>query len=90
MATLLGSEVFQARSKYLARALDGWQTDGFDSVAREYLGRLSREQQTAHVIADNGDLITRQIGTNMTDRHDLRKDLLSPSWLDAKLGGPRL
>ena len=83
-------QLTESFARHLMRALDGWQTDGFDSVAREYLGRLSREQQTAHVIADNGDLITRQIGTNMTDRHDLRKDLLSPSWLDAKLGGPRL
>jgi hypothetical protein len=70
--------------------LEAWQTDGFDSIAREFLGRLSRERQTAHMIGDNGDLMTRRIGTNMTDRHDLRKGLLSPSWLDPNLGGPRL
>ncbi|WP_347379598.1 biotin/lipoate--protein ligase family protein [Bradyrhizobium sp. STM 3843] len=77
-------------ARHLMRALDGWQTDGFDSIAREYLARLSRKPQTAHVIGDNGDLITHRTGTNMTDRRDLRKELLSPSWLDPKLGGPRL
>jgi len=70
--------------------LDAWQTDGFDGIAGEFLSRLSRERQTKHAIADNGDLMTPRIGTNMNDRYDLRKGLLSPSWLDLKLGGPRL
>lgn len=83
-------QVTESFARHLMRALDGWQTDGFDSIACEFLSRLLRQRQTTHVIADNGDLVARRIGTDMTDRHDLRKGLLSPSWLDAKLGGPRL
>jgi biotin-(acetyl-CoA carboxylase) ligase len=83
-------QVTESFVRHLMRALDAWQADGFDGIAREFLSRLSREQQTTHVIADNGDLMTRRIETNKTDRHDLKKGLLSPSWLDSKLGGPRL
>jgi biotin-(acetyl-CoA carboxylase) ligase len=83
-------QVTESFARHLMRALDVWQTDGFDRVAREFLSRLSREGQATHAIADNGDLVTRRIGTNMTERHDLRKGLLSPSWLDPKFGGPRL
>ncbi|MES5481869.1 biotin/lipoate--protein ligase family protein [Bradyrhizobium sp. INPA03-11B] len=83
-------QVTESFARHLMRALDGWQTDGFDGIAREFLGRLSREPQVAHAIADNGDLITRRIGSEVTVRQDLRKGLLSPSWLDPNLGGPRL
>lgn len=83
-------QVTESFARHLMRVLDGWQTDGFDGIAREFASRLSRERKTSHVIADNGDLITRRVGANMADRHDLRRGLLSPSWLDRKLGGPRL
>ena len=83
-------QVTESFARHLMRVLDAWQTDGFDGIAREFLSRLSRERQTKHAIADNGDLMTPRIGTNMNDRYDLRKGLLSPSWLDLKLGGPRL
>ena len=83
-------QVTESFVRHLMRALDAWQADGFDGIAREFLSRLSRERQTTHVIADNGDLMTRRIGTSKTDRHDLMKGLLSPSWFDPKLGGPRL
>jgi biotin-(acetyl-CoA carboxylase) ligase len=83
-------QVTESFARHLMRALNGWQTDGFDGVARDFLSRLTRERQTMDALADNGDLMTCRIGTNKTDRHDLRKALLSPSWLDPKLGGPRL
>jgi biotin-(acetyl-CoA carboxylase) ligase len=83
-------QVTEGFVRHLMCALDAWQADGFDVIAREFLSRLSRERQTTHVLADNGDLIARRIGTNKTVRHDLKKGLLSPSWLDSKLGGPRL
>ena len=83
-------QVTESFARHLMRVLDGWQTDGFDGIAREFASRLSRERKTSHVIADNGDLMTRRVGANMADRHDLRRGLLSPSWLDRKLGGPRL
>ena len=83
-------EVTESFARHLMRALDAWQTDGFDGIAREYLSRLSRERQSEHAIAENGDLLVRRIGTARTDRRDLREALACPSWLDPKLGGPRL
>lgn len=83
-------QVTESFARYLMRALDAWQTDGFDGIAREFLDRLPRERLTTHVIADNGDLLTHRIGTKRTNLLDLRKGLRSPSWLDPKLGEPHL
>jgi biotin-(acetyl-CoA carboxylase) ligase len=83
-------QVTESFARHLMRALDAWQTDGFDGIAREFLSRLVGERNTSHVIVDNGDLLVRRIGTNRTNRRDLRKGLLLPSWLDPKLGGQRL
>lgn len=83
-------QVTESFARHLLRNLDAWQTDGFHGIAREFLSRLSGEQQITRAIADNGDLVTSRIGTNAADRHELRKSLLSPSWLDPELGGPRL
>ena len=83
-------QVMEGFARHLMRALDAWQADGFDRVAGEFLGRLARERNTSRVIAANGDLLVRRIGTDRTDRRGLRNGLLSPSWLDPKLGGPRL
>jgi biotin-(acetyl-CoA carboxylase) ligase len=99
LATALDQEGFgeagavqltESFARHLMRALDGWQTDGFDGIAREFIGRLSREGRTMHAIADTGDLLERRTKTSRTDRRDLREALASSSWLDPKLGGPRL
>jgi hypothetical protein len=83
-------QVTESFARHLMRALDAWQIDGFDDIAREFLGRLSLERQTKHAIDDNGDLLIRRIGRDKSERHDLRKALCVPSWLDPKFGGPRL
>lgn len=83
-------QVTESFARHLMRTTDAWQIDGFDSVAREYLSRLSRERRIARQIDVNGDLLVRQIGTRKTLRHDLAKALAMPSWFDPKLGGPRL
>lgn len=83
-------QLTESFARHLMRTLDGWQIDGFDGTARDYLGRLTRARQTTHSIADNGDLLVRRIGTSRTDRRDLKGALASPSWLDPELGGPRL
>jgi biotin-(acetyl-CoA carboxylase) ligase len=83
-------QLTESFARHLMRALDAWQTDGFDGIAREYLTRLVPEPNTSRVIAENGDLLVRRIGTDSTDLCDLRMGLLSPSWLDPRLGGPRL
>jgi len=83
-------QVTEAFARHLMLITDICQVDGFDGVAREFLLRLARHRQTSHVIDDNGDLLVHHIGTDRKDRRPLRKGLLSPSWLDPKLGGPRL
>jgi Biotin/lipoate A/B protein ligase family len=83
-------QITESFARHLMLTTDAWQVDGFDAVAREFLPPLARERMTSHLIDDNGDLLVRRIETNRTDRRDLRKALLSPSWLDPKFGGPRL
>jgi hypothetical protein len=83
-------QIMESFARHLMRATETLQVDGFKAVAREFQTRLVRERQTSRVIADNGDLLVRRIGTDRTERHDLREALASPSWLDPKLGGPRL
>lgn len=83
-------QLTESFARHLMRVLDAWQTDGFDGIAREYVTRLVREPNTSRMIADDGDLLVCRIGIGSTDRRDLRKSLLLPSWLDPKLGGPRL
>ncbi|WP_407174992.1 biotin/lipoate--protein ligase family protein [Bradyrhizobium sp. STM 3562] len=83
-------QVTQGFARHLMRVLDAWQVDGFDGIARDFLSRLERERQSSRAIDGNGDLLVRRIEAETTDRHDLRKALAAPSWLDAKLGGPRL
>lgn len=83
-------EVTESFARHLMLATDAWQTEGFDSVAREYLSRLAREAHIARRIDDNGDLLIRQIGGGDVRRHDLKKALAVPCWLDPKLGGPCL
>jgi biotin-(acetyl-CoA carboxylase) ligase len=83
-------QITESFARHLMLATDTWQVDGFSAVAREFQSRLASERQTSRVIDDNGDLLVHWIGTDRTDRRDLKKGLLSTSWLDPKLGGPRL
>lgn len=83
-------QVTESFARHLMATIDAWQADGFDGVAREFLGRLSRERQTSRRIDDNGDLLLRRIGTDKVERLDLMQALAAPSWFDSKLGGPRL
>ncbi|WP_346731716.1 biotin/lipoate--protein ligase family protein [Bradyrhizobium sp. 145] len=82
-------QMTESFARHLMRAIDSWQVDGFDSVAREYLSRIPRERQTVRRIDDCGDLLTRRIGSDKTERADLVNALASPSWLDPTLGGPK-
>ena len=82
--------VTEGFARHLMRVIDSWQVDGFESVATDYLGRLSRERQMLQSIDGNGDFFTRRIGTELSERHDLVQALSVPGWFDSKLGGPRL
>jgi Biotin/lipoate A/B protein ligase family len=83
-------QVTESFARHLMRVIDRWQVDGFDGVARDYLSRVSRERRTVLRIDDCGDLLTRRVGTDRVERGELVKALATPSWLDPKLGGPRL
>ncbi|WFU44354.1 biotin/lipoate--protein ligase family protein [Bradyrhizobium sp. CB82] len=84
------AQVTESFARHLMRAIDSWQVDGFDGIARDYLSRLARERETILRIDDCGDLLTRRINTDRAGRSELAKALATPSWLDPKLGGPRL
>jgi biotin-(acetyl-CoA carboxylase) ligase len=84
------AQVTESFARHLMLAIDGWQSDGFGGIAREYLGRMPRERQIIRRIDDQGDLLERRIGTGATERIDLVQALAVPSWLDPMLGGPRL
>ncbi|QQO31878.1 hypothetical protein JJC00_25140 [Bradyrhizobium diazoefficiens] len=81
-------QLTESFARHLMRAIDSWQVDGFDSVARDYLGRMPRERQAVQSIDDRGDLLTRRIASDTSERADLAKALAAPSWLDPDLGGP--
>jgi biotin-(acetyl-CoA carboxylase) ligase len=83
-------QVTESFARHLMLALDTWRVDGFGGVAREYLSRLSRQGRASRRIDEQGDLLTQGIGADGTERHDLLRALAAPSWLDPKLGGPRL
>ena len=83
-------QVTESFARHLMLAIDTWQVDGFESIAREYLGRTSRQPQAVQQIDDRGDLLTRHNGTGRTERHELAKELAAPSWFDPARGGPRL
>jgi biotin-(acetyl-CoA carboxylase) ligase len=84
-------QVTESFARHLMRVIDSWQVDGFDSVARDYLGRVPRERRAVLRIDDCGNLLTRRVGTDRVERRrELVKALATPSWLDPKLGGPRL
>jgi hypothetical protein len=82
-------QMTESFARHLMRAIDSWQVDGFDSVAREYLSRVPPARQTLRRIDDCGDLLTRRTGSDTTERAALVGALASPSWLDPTLGGPR-
>ncbi len=83
-------QVTESFARHLMLAIDIWQADGFDGVARELLSRLPRERRITRRIEGNGDLIAHRLDTDETERRELVKALAAPSWLDEKLGGPRL
>lgn len=84
------AQVTESFARHLMVAIDSWKSEGFDRVAQDYLGRLSRERGVTHRLDDNGDLLTRRVGKTGLERHELASALTAVSWLDCSTGGPRL
>lgn len=84
------AHVTETFARHLMSAIHGWQSDGFDSIAREFIARLPRLSDTRYDIADNGDLVVHRAGTAKVESVALQPALRRPSWLDPQTGGPRL
>ncbi|GAB1717913.1 MAG: hypothetical protein NTAFB05_29550 [Nitrobacter sp.] len=80
----------EAFARHLMTACDVWQSDGFDSLVRQFVQRLPRTPGVIHEIAENGDLLVRRTGDADAVRCALLPALKSPSWLDPDTEGPRL
>lgn len=83
------AQVTESFARHLMLALDRWQVEGFESLAPDLLGRLSRGRQTVLRFNDAGDLLVRRTGAESVERRELKEAIAFPSWLDPKLGGPR-
>jgi hypothetical protein len=76
-------------ARHLMVAIHTWEQDGFDALMKEYLARLSPEKGARREIDENGDLVVRWVASNQIERRALVPVLETPSWYDAKRGGPR-
>jgi hypothetical protein len=83
------SRLIESFARHFMTAIDSWQQDGFDQVAKNYLARLVPEEGVRRAIDVNGDLLVRRTGKTALDRHALVPALASPIWLDPSTGGPR-
>ena len=83
------SALVESFARHLMVAIDAWQQDGFSALMKEYLARLSPEKGARRDIEENGDLVVRWAVSNQMDRRPLVPALKTPSWYDAKRGGPR-
>ena len=87
----LGSgRLIEGFARHLMVAVDAWQQDGFDEVARSYLSRLAPEKGARRDLDEDGDLLVRHIGPKAAERRSLLGALAAPSWLDATTGSPLL
>jgi hypothetical protein len=86
---LLSQRLVESFSRHFMVALDAWQEHGFAAVAREYLARLPRAPGQRRDIADNGDLLTRRMASEVDERQSFVAALAAPSWLDPATGAPR-
>jgi hypothetical protein len=85
-----GSDVLvESFARHLMAAFDAWHQDGFAALSKDYLARLTPEKGARRDIDDNGDLLVRWTASSQTERRPLVPALETPSWYDAKRGGPR-
>ncbi|MGE5146935.1 MAG: biotin/lipoate--protein ligase family protein [Candidatus Eiseniibacteriota bacterium] len=82
------ARLVESFARHLMVAIDRWQETGFESVAREYLSRVTLERGARAAIDARGDLEILRPGRPVT-RRKLAPALKAPSWLDPTSGGPR-
>jgi hypothetical protein len=84
------AKLTEAFARHLMTAIDVWQSDGFDGLARQFVQRLPRSPGAIREISENGDLLARRTGDTGAVHCELLPALNAPSWLDPDTGGPRL
>jgi len=77
-------------ARHFMTALDGWNDQGFSTVARNYLQWLPTEKGVRRDIDENGDLLVRRMGKTDVERRPLMRKLAEVAWLDPQTRGPRL
>jgi len=83
------AQVTQGFARNLLLAFDRWQVDGFESLAPEFLSRLSRDHRAVLRFDDAGDLLVRRTDADSAERRELKEAIRAPSWFDPELKGPR-
>jgi hypothetical protein len=78
--------LLESFARYLMLAIDTWQTDGFMTIAHDYLRRTTHEKRASPALDANGDLLVRWPGHAEPERHSLREALRVATWLDALTG----
>jgi biotin-(acetyl-CoA carboxylase) ligase len=87
---VLAGQLVESFARHLMVALDAWQEQGFAAVAKEYLRRLAPESGLRRDIDENGDLLLRRAGKTEAESKMLKPALVTPTWLDPAMRGPRL
>ena len=83
--------VAESFGRHLMLHLHIWSERGFGPIANDFLARLPRKTGVLRrAIDQNGDLLLHRVGTPEPERLPLLPGLLSPSWIDARTGGPLL
>jgi biotin-(acetyl-CoA carboxylase) ligase len=77
-------------ARHFMTALDGWNEQGFATVAKNYLQWLPPEKGVRRDIDENGDLLVRRMGKVEVERRQLIPKLAEVGWFDPQARGPRL
>ena len=82
--------IIESFSRHLMVAVDEWQGDGFDRLARRYLESVPVEQGERRAIDGNGDLLIWRPGAAQPERQALRAALAAQKWFDPEAREPFL
>ena len=84
--------IIESFARHLMTAFDRWNERGFETIARDYLERLSaRREGERRGIDGNGDLLVRAaVASGPPERSSLVDTLARVGWYDPQARGPRL
>ena len=85
----MSDQVVESFARHFMVAIDAWQEQGFDAVARSYLQRLPAEHGLRRDIDANGDLLMCRTGKVDIERKKFLPRLAKPAWFDPAAKGPR-